>query len=167
VPFFYVGMNQAVVMPKNCAAYDGITTAGLDSCTGVALSSATHIFLAHYGPPPLNDEPGWKRAFTHSVTEAVNRMGGAFAAAWVATPNFGDFDTPNFGPAFAEEELNEMCDARFAIPVLKQNHLTILSDGAVTEDAGRPESVTTSTVQFMGGMKLNTIDGIKILTFIN
>jgi hypothetical protein len=162
----YVGVNQGAVMPKNCAAYDGITTAGIDSCTGVALSSTSHIFLAHF--PPCEDETPWKQSFNAVITAAIAKLGGAFEAGWVASPNFGDHYTPHFGPAYAYEYLVDECWDAFGIPEVAKNHLTLLKTGQI-EVNGTSHNTTQGNilVTFPGDVKLNTYGEMKLLTLIN
>lgn len=107
--YLHVGMNQGAVLPMTCVSYQGLSTHGIDSCTGVAIRSKQHVFLSHMPPPPLAEKwdemLAWRERYKKLIDEALSRMDGEVVSASIVSPNREE-EMPNGGPTLISGTLN-------------------------------------------------------------
>jgi hypothetical protein len=90
--YVHVKMDQGAVLPRPSSAYDGISTHGIDTCTGLAIVSEKHVFLAHISPPVQDEhvrggtinnsaetmiaQDAWYNKMRNIIFDALSSMGG-------------------------------------------------------------------------------------------
>jgi hypothetical protein len=107
--YLHVGMNQGAVMPKTCIGYLGISTHGIDSCTGLALISVGSIFLTHMPPPPSSEHwdemLSWRARYKGMIEAALSYLVGDVTRAVFISPNT-ERELPNGGPTLIRNTLD-------------------------------------------------------------
>ncbi|MEI9985110.1 MAG: hypothetical protein WDN69_19095 [Aliidongia sp.] len=109
--YLLVGMGQGAVLPRPCTAYEGILTHGIDSCTGVAMVSAQHVFLAHIPPPPnlvekdtesVAKQQAWYLGGRKLIEDGIHKMSGDITSVIIISPNTEE-ELPNKGPRLLQD----------------------------------------------------------------
>jgi hypothetical protein len=102
-------MEQGAILPRPCAAFTGISTHGISPCTGLAIVSAGHVFLAHIPPPPgalhWDQMMTWRDRYKRMIDDALASMVGAIAQVVIVSPDT-ETEMPNGGPTLINNTLN-------------------------------------------------------------
>ncbi len=104
--WWHVNMEQAAVAPRPCNAYDGLSTHGILSCTGVVIVSEGHVFLAHIPPVsdqdlfylPQNERVATRKNYKFLLHRGISKMLGEIQAVRIVSPD-SHKERPDAGPA--------------------------------------------------------------------
>lgn len=139
--YCHAGMCQGVVLPRKTQSYIGASTHGIDSCTGLAMVTQKHIFVAHMPPPPVENNAllAWREQYKNIIDQALAKMPGQIEQSIIVSPNT-EKEFPNGGPTLVRNTLEILYGVKTeralgnTIKISSINGQVDVSSGSLAED---------------------------------